>query len=117
MGAPLFKDIKDHKEFKEFKDQKDQAEIELKPRIPWDPIGPVKYDVADRLLQSYLELLPAVAQRIDAIEEHLEKGVPEGKPFVRPTERPDVGGQAFGDMAKAVSLLGDRLAKIEKKLG
>lgn len=117
MGSSLykdFKDLKDRKEGKEDKDQKEYVEV-YKPRIPWDPIGPVKYDVADKLIQSYLEALPEVGHRIDAIEQHLEKA--SGEPFVRPTERPDVGGEVYGDMAKAVNLLSDRLSRLEEKLG
>lgn len=117
MGTSIFKDIKDAKENKEAKDVKDEKEyVEVyKPRWPLDPLGPVKYDVADRLIQSYLELLPQVGQRIEAIEDHLEKG--SGEPFVRPTERPDVGGTNFGELTETLNLLNERVAKLEKKRG
>jgi hypothetical protein len=78
-----------------------------------DRFGPVKYDIPDQIWRTYLELLPAVAQRIEAIEQHLEKGVAEGRSFVRPQERPDVGGGAVNDLLEHVRHLTQRLDKID----
>lgn len=57
-----------------------------------------------------------MAQRIDAIEEHLEKGLAEGKPFIRPQERPDVGASAIQELTEGVRKLSDRLGKLETRL-
>jgi ubiquinone biosynthesis protein UbiJ len=80
-----------------------------------DRFGPIKYDIPDQIWRTYLELLPAVAQRIDAIEQHLEKGIAEGRSFVRPQERPDVGGGAVNDLSEQVRQLNQRLEKIEAR--
>jgi len=79
-----------------------------------DRFGPVKYDIPE-IWRTYIELLPAVAQRIDAIEQHLEKGVAEGRSFVRPQERPDVGGVAVHDLSEQLRQLNQRLEKIEAR--
>ncbi len=95
--------------FKEFKDVSDGKHIidSIKYAIKWrdipirDPIGPVKYDLYERIAASYLETIPAVAQRIDAIEQHLESG---GRtPFVRSTELPDVGAETLGSTGSSAS--------------
>jgi hypothetical protein len=80
-----------------------------------DRFGPVKYDIPDQLWRTYLELIPAVAQRIDTIEQHLEKGIGAGKSFIRTQERPDVGGGAVNDLSEQVRLLNQRLDKIEAR--
>jgi Mg2+ and Co2+ transporter CorA len=108
------------KEFKDVNDSKhiiDVLKYELKrPEVIKDPFGPVKYDLYEQIARSYLELLPEVAKRIDAIEEHLEKAAPKGKAFVRPAERPDVGADAVKEVRSGVKLLGKRLAEIEGRL-
>jgi len=96
--------------WKELK-EKDIYDATYKARdiIP-DPYGPVKYDLIEPLLRSFQE----VAQRLEAVEVHLEKGA--GKPFVRAAERPDVGGDAVRQMTESMKLLEQRLGNLEKRL-
>lgn len=115
MGNPLYKDIKDYTDIRQYHDFKHYSDVTRGFEIP-DRIGPVKYDIADQLLRSYLDLLPVVAQRIDTIEQHLESGLAEGKPFIRPQERPDVGSAAIQELTEGVRKLSDRLGKIEGRL-
>lgn len=108
------KDGKDSTDGKHVKDQVDSIQWRKHPDVILDPLGPVKYDAYEGILRSYLEALPQVAQRIDAIETHLESA--EGKPFIRPAQRPEVGAGVVGGLAETVRLLDQRLAKLESKL-
>ena len=86
--------------------------------LPWpDPIGPIKYDAYEGLLRSYAEMMPRVAQQIDSIQMFLEKDFAQGKPYVRPEERPDVGADALTEVVKSVRLLEERLSKLESRKG
>jgi hypothetical protein len=89
----------------------------IQPKLIPDPIGPIKYDAFDRIMASYLQLMPMVAQRLDSIEAYLEQGVSEGKPYVRSEERPDVGGGALTELVETVRLLDQRLSKLESARG
>jgi hypothetical protein len=82
-----------------------------------DPIGPIKYDLQDWLVRSYLETIPAVMQRVQAMEQHLEKDLPEGKPFIRAQERPPVGDEVVQQLSDGIRRLNERLDALEKKLG
>lgn len=104
---------------KEFKDVTDGKHvIDQFKAIKWrdiviDPLGPVKYDAFERIAASYLQTLPAVAQRLDAIEQHLQRG--GGKPFVRAGELPDVGAQVK-EVRQGIGLVQQTLAEIEQSL-
>lgn len=105
---------------KEFKDVNDGKHIvdQLKA-IKWrdiipDRFGPVKYDAFERIAASYLQTLPVVAQRLDALEQHLERG--GGRPFVRSGELPDVGTQVK-EVQEGIGLVQRTLAEIEQGLG
>ncbi len=112
MANVTLKEIKDIGDGKHDIDAKRYSEIFKVPELP-DPIGPRKYDVPDRILRSYLDLLPRVTQTLDAVVDHLEHGAPEGKPFVRPDQRPEVGVEAINDLVATVSLLSERVSKLE----
>ena len=103
MGYQLSKDVSD-------------MTLQKAPDLVWDRIGPVKYDIAERLLESYLKLIPEVAKHIENIEVYLEKDFAAGKPFIRPGERPAVGNDVLNKVMKSVSLLDARLDRIEAKL-
>lgn len=112
MAGSSLKEIKDIGDGKNDIDAKRYAEVFKRAELP-DPIGPVKYDAFEHILRSYLDLLPRVTQTLDAVVDHLERGLPEGKPFVRAQERPDVGADAIGQMAATVRLLDERISKLE----
>lgn len=114
LNPDILKRVKDFTDFKDISDTIKYFRLSLP--LPIDPIGPIKYDVADRLLQSYFEMLPVLARHIDAIEDHLEKGFAEGKSFIRPEERPAVGNEILHQFTESVKLLNGRLEKIEKQL-
>lgn len=115
MGHRLSKDIKDEGDGKYLRDLIRYEKVTKYPDLR-DPFGPIKYDVYEAILESYAQVLPQVAQRIEAIEEHLEKGVAEGRSFVRSAERPDVGGEAFEGLNETMKLMGERLDRIENAL-
>lgn len=112
MANVTLKEIKDFGDGKHEIDAKRFAELQKVPEIR-DPSGPIKYDVFDQILRSYLDLLPRVTQTLDAVVDHLEHGAPEGKPFVRPDQRPEVGVEAINDLVATVSLLSERVSKLE----
>ncbi len=115
MGASLVTDIKPWLDIKPEVDALKHLNLRLTP--PWpDPIGPVKLDAIDWIVRSYINTLPAIARHIEAIEVHLEQGLSEGKPFIRPQERPSVGGEAFQELTDSIMRLNERLDSIEKKL-
>lgn len=103
MGSRLSKDINDAIRY---------SKGFLKDYI-LDKYGPVKYDAFEQLLTTYLTVLPEVAERIDAIEQHLEKGIQEGRSFIRSEERPDVGAGAYENLPQALELINKRLDQIE----
>src|SRR5262249_55967702 len=80
-----------------------------------DPYGPHKFDAHEYIARSYLDLMPKVTQTLDAITEHLEHGIREGKPFVRPQERPDVEGGAYEQLTSTIRLLDERLSTLERQ--
>jgi hypothetical protein len=85
--------------------------------VPWpDPIGPVKLEALDWLVASYVQTLPAVIQRLEAIEQHLEQGLQEGQPFIRAKERPNVGEHALQELSQGIQRLNERMDAIEKRL-
>lgn len=104
---------------KEFKDVTDGKQIiDQVKAIKWrdiviDPLGPVKYDAFERIAASYLQTLPVVAQRLDAIEQHLQRE--GGKPFVRAGELPDVGKQVK-ELRQGIGLVRETLDEIEQQL-
>lgn len=105
------------KEFKDVTDGKhviDQVKAIKWKDIVLDPLGPRKYDMFERVAASYLQTIPAVAQRLDAIEQHLERG--GGRPFVRADELPDVGAQVK-ELREGIGLVQQTLAEIEQSLG
>lgn len=81
-----------------------------------DPKDPIKYDAMEWIIESYMETLPDFEKRLVAIEEHLEKGLPEGKPFIRPEERPAVGDEMLQQLSDSVLRLNERLESIENKI-
>ncbi|HEY0555734.1 MAG TPA: hypothetical protein VGG20_15880 [Thermoanaerobaculia bacterium] len=113
MGHSLHKDIKDITDTK-IADHKRTYDVYTTKNfdIP-DRFGPVKYDIPDQILRTYIDLLPVVAQRIDAIEEHLEKGA--GKAFIRSQERPEVGGDAIHGLTEGLRKLNERLDRLEAR--
>jgi hypothetical protein len=112
MAGDRLKEIKEHTDGKNLKDQVDRLNITWRPG--WDdPIGPVKLDYLEHLLRSYLEVIPRVAHTLDAVVDHLEKGLPEGKPFIRSELRPDVGADGLNDLSGTLRLLDERLSKLE----
>lgn len=115
MGTYPLKDVYDMENIKNIVDTLKYLPRPLPVPFP-DPIGPVKYDAIDWIVRSYLETLPAINQRIEKIEEHLEQGLPEGKPFIRPQERPSVGDESLQQLADSIVRLNERLDSIEKKL-
>lgn len=112
MANRGLKEIKDISDGKLDIDAIRWAKILKGPEIP-DRFGPIKYDAYEGIWRSYLDLMPVVAQRIDAIEEYLVTGLPGGKPFIRPEERPDVAAGALTEVAETMRLLEQRVAKLE----
>lgn len=112
MASHRLKEIKEANDGKQLKDQVDHLNVKLSPEFP-DPVGPVKLDVLEHLLRSYLDVLPRVTRTLDAVVDHLEEGIAEGKPFVRPESRPDVGSGALSEMTSTLRLLEERISKLE----
>lgn len=82
------------------------------PVIVWDPLGPVKLEAIDFILQNFTE---QIVKRLGAVEAYLEKGVGQGTPFIRVQERPDVGGAALQDLSENLRKLNERLDKLERR--
>jgi hypothetical protein len=105
---------------KEFKDVTDGKHmVDQVKAIKWrdivvDPLGPVKYDMFERVAASYLQTIPVVAQRLDAIEQHLQQRG-GGQSFVRAGELPDVGAQVK-ELREGIGLVKRTLAEIEQSL-
>jgi len=109
MASPRLKEIKDLNDTKDIVDTIHY----IPPKLIPDPIGPVKLDAFDRIMSSYLQLMPKVAQRIDSMEAYLEEGVAEGKPYVRSDERPEVGAGTLNELVENIRLIDQRLSKLE----
>jgi hypothetical protein len=109
MGSILGKDISDSV----MKIQRDTVYISHIPWWEW-----VKRENPDALIRGYLDVIVSeVAQHVEAIEAHLEEGVAAGKPFIRPGERPAVGGEALSQTMETVRLLQQRVERLEQSSG
>ena len=107
MGAPLGKDVSDI--------SKIVTDHTYVSKIPWWEW--IKREAPDDIIWGRLEvILKDIAQHVDVIEEHLEKGAPAGKSFVRFQERPSVGGGELEQVMEPIRLLGQRLDRIEQGL-
>lgn len=91
---------------------RDYLENYLQPSFVWDPIGPIKLEAIDHILRDFTE---QIVRRLDAIENHLERGVAQGTPFIRTQERPDVGGAALHGLSENIRKLNERLDKLESR--
>ncbi len=105
------KDVHDHTQFINIKRVIDSIPYK---HIEIPDIGPIKYDTIDQLGRQYLELLPALAQRVQAVEQHVASG--EGKPFIPANARPDVAGDAIREVVDGIRLLDQRLGQVETAL-
>lgn len=114
MGSSLLKDISDAEALHNNKGILDS--IQQKWNDLPGGIGPVKLDALDYLARTYARYIPFIEQRVGALEEHLTKGAAEGRSFIRPQERPDVGADAVNSLVEQVRKLNERLEHLEGRI-
>jgi len=95
-------------EIPEYYEFKRAIEVLALDRRDW-----VKREPEWDIFRSYLEL---ISSRLEAVETHLEQGAAAGKAFVRAKERPMVGAEALHEVMKPISLLSERLDRLESQL-